>query len=1372
MLPRLRSFVTTLVFRDHFEGSLDEEVRFHLDAQTEDLVRAGVPRAEAAFRARRQFGSIEAMKEECRRARGLRRRGRPFRNRRPRARTMRPAETPRLSRGLERLLRTVGPVVATCLVAGGVHAQPKTVETDRAALVALYDATAGSSWHVNTNWLGDEPLSAWHGVATNASGRVTDLTLGGNNLSGELPAVLGDLTELRRLDLQWNRLTGELPSSLGNLSDLQVLILGRNGLTGPIPAELANPAPLWSLVLSYNDLTGPIPAAIGDMASLEYLSLRANGLSGAVPAALANVDTLRELTVGFNQGLSGSLPSGLADLTDLAHVEIHGTSVCVPSGTAFRAWASTIRFESSGLACGTEPSANPVVDVAVFYTPAARRAAGGTSRIEATIDLLVAETNKAYRDSGVRQTIELVAREEVPYAESESSILDLERLTDPADGHLDGVHPIRDVVGADLVHLIVGNATVAGVANSAPRADEAFSLSLQGSGGITFAHELGHSMGLSHDRYEQCSTGPCTWAPHYPYGFGYVNQKAFEAGAPASARWHTIMAYSNQCAEQGGVSCEQLALFSNPNEIRGGDPLGAPGDRDAAGLIGPSDAVRALNDARHSIASFRQAVSRDADHVPMAVGRLPDRMLRVGGAPVVVDISGAFLDPDGDVLTHSAVSAVEAVATVQVAEARLTISPVAAGVTTITVTATDTTGSNGSAWQQFAVFVDDANAVDYDTDDDGLIEVRTLAQLDAMRYDANGDGDPLFGQSAYGAAFPEAGVRMGCAGGACSGYELVESLDFDTNGSGGPDAGDAYWNGGAGWEPIGSDTFTAFAATLQGNGHTISHLFINRSTDAGFFGRTNRGAVIMHLGLLDVDVTGEDVGGLVGTNQGRIIGSHVTGRLTGTDLAGGLAADNGGEIVHSRASGFVTGGAWVGGLVGWNTGRVAGSYAASRVAGAAGGLVGTNSGVVIASYAAGPVRAVIDGGGLVARNAGGRVVASYATSSFGGDVHRAGGLVGAESAGAANVTASYWDTTTSGKQSSGGGTGRTTAELQAPTDYRGIYADWNVDLDGDGTADDPWHFGTAEQYPALKANLDGRGAATWQEFGHQLRAGPTLTATAEGEAVALSWTAADTSPWNPPPDVTYNVTRDDGTEVTVIAEALGALTVTDTAGPAGATYTYQVASAVDGGEAARSARVTAAAAGTCRYAVTPPHRDVPWTAGVEQVAVTTGAGCAWTAASESAFLAVTAGATGSGPGTVRYAVAENAGGPRRGALTVAGRRVTVYQAASPRRFTDHPLEPGVTPIKAIHFLELRARIDALRTAAGRPAFQWTDPTLTPGATPVRRVHLTELRAALAEAYTAAGRAAPTYSDPVVAGGMTAIRAAHLMELRASVAALE
>ena len=92
---------------------------------------------------------------------------------------------------------------------------------------------------------------------------------------------------------------------------------------------------------------------------------------------------------------------------------------------------------------------------------------------------------------------------------------------------------------------------------------------------------------------------------------------------------------------------------------------------------------------------------------------------------------------------------------------------------------------------------------DYDADDDGLIEVATLAQLDAMRYDLNGEGKPS-NQLFYYAAFPNAVAGMGCPDGVCAGYELVVDLDFDTNGNGQADSGDEYWDDGAGWLPIGS----------------------------------------------------------------------------------------------------------------------------------------------------------------------------------------------------------------------------------------------------------------------------------------------------------------------------------------------------------------------------------------------------------------------------------------------------------------------------------------------------------------------------------------------------------------------------------------
>ena len=116
-------------------------------------------------------------------------------------------------------------------------------------------------------------------------------------------------------------------------------------------------------------------------------------------------------------------------------------------------------------------------------------------------------------------------------------------------------------------------------------------------------------------------------------------------------------------------------------------------------------------------------------------------------------------------------------------------------------------------------------------------------------------------------------------------------------------------------------------------------------------------------------------------------------------------------------------------------------------------------------------------------------------------------------------------------------------------------------------------------------------------------------------------------------------------------------------------------------------------------------------------------------------------------------------------------RVTVTATAT-GSFIDDPLVPGATPVKAVHFTELRTRIDALRVRAGLQRFAWTDRVLAAGVTPVKLVHLLELRSALAAAYEAVGRSAPSYTDAAPAAGRTLIRTTHLMELRAAVVALE
>ncbi len=162
-------------------------------------------------------------------------------------------------------------------------------------------------------------------------------------------------------------------------------------------------------------------------------------------------------------------------------------------------------------------------------------------------------------------------------------------------------------------------------------------------------------------------------------------------------------------------------------------------------------------------------------------------------------------------------------------------------------------------------------------------------------------------------------------------------------------------------------------------------------------------------------------------------------------------------------------------------------------------------------------------------------------------------------------------------------------------------------------------------------------------------------------------------------------------------------------------------------------------------------------------------------ASSSAPQVVTAGVTGvavrltavrEGVATIRVTATDPGG------LSAMQSFTATVEVSVSEPFTDHPIRPGVTPVKAIHFRELRVRIDAVRRAVRLPAFSWTDTVLTPGVTPVRFVHLRELREALGDAYVAVGRVAPGWTDPAPMAGSTPIRAQHVMELRAAVVNLE
>ena len=94
--------------------------------------------------------------------------------------------------------------------------------------------------------------------------------ISGNQLEGNIPPELGNLSNLRGLWLNDNQLTGGIPSDLGNLADLERLSLARNQLSGDIPSELGNLTNLVYLRLVGNQLTGCIPVALRDVESNDF----------------------------------------------------------------------------------------------------------------------------------------------------------------------------------------------------------------------------------------------------------------------------------------------------------------------------------------------------------------------------------------------------------------------------------------------------------------------------------------------------------------------------------------------------------------------------------------------------------------------------------------------------------------------------------------------------------------------------------------------------------------------------------------------------------------------------------------------------------------------------------------------------------------------------------------------------------------------------------------------------------------------------------------------------------------------------------------------------------------------------------------------
>ena len=231
--------------------------------------------------------------------------------------------------------------------------------------------------------------------------------------------------------------------------------------------------------------------------------------------------------------------------------------------------------------------------------------------------------------------------------------------------------------------------------------------------------------------------------------------------------------------------------------------------------------------------------------------------------------------------------------------------------------------------------------------------------------------------------------------------ELIDDIDL----TGYDPAGD-----GTGWMPIGNNYSNRFRGILDGNGHKVSNMMINRpnTNNIGLFGYTGTGAEIKNLGVVDCNITGrEGVGGLVGAGFGPITNCYVTGTVTGTSgRVGGLVGENSndGNLINCYAEVTVMADSIAGGLVGLNLNNtITDCYATGNVTATlrndVGGLIGRNYQADITnSYATGDVEGGLQGtGGLIGGGTGAKIIDCHATGNVTaavGSVY-AGGLIGA-----------------------------------------------------------------------------------------------------------------------------------------------------------------------------------------------------------------------------------------------------------------------------------------------------------------------------------------------------------------------------------------
>jgi Leucine-rich repeat (LRR) protein len=226
------------------------------------------------------------------------------------------------------------------LLAFSATIKAQVSEQEFQALKALYNATGGDNWtnrtgweHINTTATKDDVTTGWYGIGAIENSHVTILNIDNNNMTGTLPAQIGDLMWMQEFALGSNKISGIIPSEIGNLINLNSISLNSNQISGPLPQSMKNLRNLKYLTLSSNPInsefpgsilmhltqlenltihrcnfSGTIPDIFDSLTQLSYLELESNLLTGEFPPSINRLKNISTISVGSNQ-LSGNLPS-------------------------------------------------------------------------------------------------------------------------------------------------------------------------------------------------------------------------------------------------------------------------------------------------------------------------------------------------------------------------------------------------------------------------------------------------------------------------------------------------------------------------------------------------------------------------------------------------------------------------------------------------------------------------------------------------------------------------------------------------------------------------------------------------------------------------------------------------------------------------------------------------------------------------------------------------------------------------------------------------------------------------------------------------------------------------------------------------------